>query len=994
MKATQFSLERISRLIAVLAALTLLAQNSQAQLERTIAQHTGAVGSVAYSPDSAQIASGSNDNAIRIWNAGTGELIRTLTGHTDDVWSVAYSPDGAQIASGSNDNAIRIWNAGTGEHIRTLTGHTGNVTSVAYSPDGAQIASGSNDNAIRIWNADTGEHIRTLTGHTDDVWSVAYSPDGAQIASGDGDGDGGGAIRIWNAGTGAHIRTLTGHTGNVTSVAYSPDGAQIASGSGDGAIRIWNADTGEHIRPSLEHREWVNSVAYSLDSSQIASGSDDGAIRIWNADTGELIRTLTGHTSYVYSVAYSPDGTRLASVGDDNTIRIWKAPTTPITVEISSTSDSVAGAFDATITFSEAVEGFKASDINVTNGSVTNLAGSGAAYTAAIAPSKPGAVTVSVPANAAGNNRASEVYTVNYVSSVEISGPRGSVAGAFDVTITFSEAVEDFEASDINVTNGSVMDLAGSGATYTPAIAPSKPGAVTVSVPANAAGNNRASEVYTVNYVSSVEISGPSGSVTGAFDVTIAFSSAVAGFEASDINVTNGAVTKLAGSGAAYTATIKPTSNGAVTAVVPANAAGNNQASNVYTVQAAQSATFTISLKRGLNLIHVPVKDERLSKVSDLYNALGGSSDVDYILSHIPSATDSGKFAAYVGIPGSLSDTALSDQTAVIARMRTAKNVSFTGGLLNDTVTLTEGVNLIGVPRAEAVEKASGVAPNAAAVLVLTRDSLGNALFSLVVPNTPSDVAAVGGQGYIVVANADDSIAYTGGAWKDPEVSAPAAAASTDAVKFDPTSAPVLLVEGLFAREDTLEPVNGLQMTIRNLRTGESVVDMAGLTGSSGRFVKPMIALRGGRLYKEGDTLEVSVVDPSGTFGGLTPVRAVVGKDEIAAGRVDIGRQLLSAVPSKTALLSNYPNPFNPETWIPFELADSSRVRVTIYNSAGQTVRVLELGQLPAGSYHSRAKAAYWDGCNALGESVASGIYYARIEAGSFTALRRMVVLK
>ena len=403
--------------------------------------------------------------------------------------------------------------------------------------------------------------------------------------------------------------------------------------------------------------------------------------------------------------------------------------------------------------------------------------------------------------------------------------------------------------------------------------------------------------------------------------------------------------------------------------------------------------TFTIALKRGLNLIHVPVKDVRLSKVSDLYNALGGSSDVEYIVAHIPSAAGGGSFAAYVGIPGSLSDIALSDQTAAIVSMRTAKNVSFTGGLLNDTVTLKEGVNLIGVPRAEAVEKASAIAPNAVAVLALTRDSLGNALFSLVVPNTPSDVAPVGGQGYIVVAGAPATIAYTGEAWAAPDNSAPAAAASTDAVKFDPTSAPVLLVEGLFAREDTLEPVNGLQVTIRNLRTGESVVDTAGLTAGGGQFVIPMIALRGGH-YEEGDTLEASAVDPSGTFGGWTPVRAVVGKDEIAAGRIDIGRQLLSAVPSKTALLPNYPNPFNPETWIPFELAESSRVKITIYNAAGQTVRVLELGQLPAGSYRSRSKAAHWDGRNALGEPAASGIYYARIEAGSFTALRRMVVLK
>ena len=285
-------------------------------------------------------------------------------------------------------------------------------------------------------------------------------------------------------------------------------------------------------------------------------------------------------------------------------------------------------------------------------------------------------------------------------------------------------------------------------------------------------------------------ISGPSGSVKGAFDVSIAFSEPVAGFEASDINVTNGSVTNLAGSGATYTATIALSKPGAVTAVIPANAAGNNRASNIYTVEADLNTTFTISLKRGLNLIHVPVKDRRLSKVSDLYNALGGSSDVEYILSYIPSAAGAGVFAAYVGVPGSLGDAALSDQTAAIVGMRKAKKVSFTGGLLNDTVALRKGVNLIGVPRAESVEKASGVVPDASAVLVLIRDSLGNARFSLVVPNTRSDAAAVGGQGYIVVADADGSIKYTGEAWGDPE--GPSIAA--DAVQLDPTSAPVFLV--------------------------------------------------------------------------------------------------------------------------------------------------------------------------------------------------------
>ena len=96
----------------------------------------------------------------------------------------------------------------------------------------------------------------------------------------------------------------------------------------------------------------------------------------------------------------------------------------------------------------------------------------------------------------------------------------------------------------------------------------------------------------------------------------------------------------------------------------------------------------------------------------------------------------------------------------------------------------------------------------------------------------------------------------------------------------------------------------------------------------------------------------------------------------------------------KTALLPNYPNPFNPETWIPFDLAQESAVTIAIYDSAGQTVRRLELGDLPAGSYRTKDKAAYWDGRDALGAPAASGVYFARIEAGSFVETRRMVLLK
>ena len=103
---------------------------------------------------------------------------------------------------------------------------------------------------------------------------------------------------------------------------------------------------------------------------------------------------------------------------------------------------------------------------------------------------------------------------------------------------------------------------------------------------------------------------------------------------------------------------------------------------------------------------------------------------------------------------------------------------------------------------------------------------------------------------------------------------------------------------------------------------------------------------------------------------------------------------LASLIPKETALLHNYPNPFNPETWIPYQLAESAEVILTIYDANGEMVRYLALGHQAVGMYRSRSRALYWDGRNQLGESVASGLYFYTLRAGEFSATRRMLILK
>ena len=96
----------------------------------------------------------------------------------------------------------------------------------------------------------------------------------------------------------------------------------------------------------------------------------------------------------------------------------------------------------------------------------------------------------------------------------------------------------------------------------------------------------------------------------------------------------------------------------------------------------------------------------------------------------------------------------------------------------------------------------------------------------------------------------------------------------------------------------------------------------------------------------------------------------------------------------RSALLQNFPNPFNPETWIPYQLSAGSEVAILIYSAAGEMVRKLDLGYKPAGLYVSSDRAAHWDGRNRFGASVASGVYFYSIQTGDFTAVRKLSILK
>ena len=130
------------------------------------------------------------------------------------------------------------------------------------------------------------------------------------------------------------------------------------------------------------------------------------------------------------------------------------------------------------------------------------------------------------------------------------------------------------------------------------------------------------------------------------------------------------------------------------------------------------------------------------------------------------------------------------------------------------------------------------------------------------------------------------------------------------------------------------------------------------------------------------EDISIGLGSPHGIALGIVPTNKV---SAAAPAAVEI-------LPDETRLHPNYPNPSNPETWIPYQLASPENVTLTIYTVNGQLIRTLALGYQPAGIYQNRSRAVYWDGKNELGEKVASGVYFYTFTAGDFTATRKMLI--
>ncbi len=199
----------------------------------------------------------------------------------------AFSPDGSKVISTGGDNAIRIWDAQTGNSLGELNkGSDTLVFDAQFSDDGARIVTANEDKTAQIWDAASGKSLFTLVGHTDFVLTATFSHDGKYVYTGGYDN----TIRKWDANTGELLLTMTGHTGRILSLSVSPDDSLLASGSADTTVKVWDVTSGKEVFNYLGNNEDVNSVAFNHDGTRILTASSDETTKEFTIDYDSLLQ--------------------------------------------------------------------------------------------------------------------------------------------------------------------------------------------------------------------------------------------------------------------------------------------------------------------------------------------------------------------------------------------------------------------------------------------------------------------------------------------------------------------------------------------------------------------------------------------------------------------------------------------------------------------------------------------------------------------------------
>ena len=926
--------------------------------------HPHIVFSVVFSPDGRTLASGSWLK-IRLWDVATGTLKQTLTGHAGFVFSVVFSPDGQTLASGSGDATVRLWDVATETLQHTLTGHTGHVFSVVFSPDGQTLASGSEDGTIRFWDGATGTLQHTLTGHMRRVFSVVFSPDGQTLASGSWDN----TIRLWDGATGTVQQTLTGHAGDVSSVVFSPDGRTLASGGvWNDPIRLWDVATGTVQQTLTQHSKLQSGVAFSPDGKTLASAGGNDTVRLWDVATGETRHTLTGHTSTVYRVAFSPDGKTLAGSGGDKTILLWDVQTGHLRATLTGHTNSfympvfspdgtilISTGKDSTIRVWDVRQGKQVKVLGVPCTATSSPAISPDGRFIAVGDGWHEILLIDLTAEKIigsfpGHGPFTGVVSINPDGTTLASGSADGTIILWDLTpFTSTEQPPPEQSDSVRVVY------------FQPSDRGAQPGI-------NANLRELVTDVQQF-YAEQMEAHGHG-------EKTLTFKTDANGTVS--VHHFTGEFTDAYYQTQTYDKVHKELSEYFY------------QSKHVYLV--------------AIDISSEVINDDGTCGVGGgrWWNRFEGEAwhrDLGG-LAVIPASGDCfnvGVTAHELGHAMGL-DHDFRDDTYLMGYGSQQRLSRDAAAWLDASRLFNPSQPDLGQPAAIEV-----LSNRAAQLRFQVTDGDGLHQAQLLIPTTPDDPA----QG----TKLHRSQALNG------KQSLTIAFSAVPVVSGQEVTLQVIDVHGNIAKqtfsieggrvtpasiaEDVNEDgvVNFADLSLAVLQLGEAGQNRADVNGDGVVDAADLLLIAAaiqdaaGAPARHPEVLEMFTAAEVQQW--LKFARQLALTEPAYQRGIAVLEQLLAILtPKETVLLANYPNPFNPETWLPYRLAEPAEVTVRIYAANGSLIRTLALGHLPAGIYEGRSRAAYWDGRNALGEPVASGVYFYTLSAGDFTATRKMLIRK
>lgn len=278
----------------------------------------GAVWSVALTPDSRRVVTGSEDFTARVWDVVSGNCAHVLDGHTGWVVHVCTTPDGLRCATASHDGTARIWKLVEGECERVLQGHAGRVNSIKLCDVKHTAVTVSDDFTARVWDWSTGECRHVLQGHGGWLSDMALLSDASRAVTVSGDD----LAVLWDLQEGKCCNVLEGHSAQANSVVLTRRGRFAITGSEDSTARVWDLHAPAQV-DDQNHAGKVHTISVTPDGSTAVSAAADGCAMVWDVQSGSCRHTLKGHAGALHWACLASDDRTLLTVAGDRMVKMW-----------------------------------------------------------------------------------------------------------------------------------------------------------------------------------------------------------------------------------------------------------------------------------------------------------------------------------------------------------------------------------------------------------------------------------------------------------------------------------------------------------------------------------------------------------------------------------------------------------------------------------------------------------------------------------------------